>query len=77
MAGRQKRQRGRPVLGGFCGLFFGFFLSIALTVYAGVALNSPLHIELVGGGVVLGIAVGLIGPLGRSRSGAHAPRRTN
>jgi hypothetical protein len=65
------------VLGGFCGLFFGFFLSIALTVYAGVALNSPLHIELVGGGVVLGIAVGLIGPLGRSRAGAHAPRRTN
>jgi hypothetical protein len=72
-----RRQRGRPVLGGFCGLFFGLFLSIALIVYAGVALNSSLPIELAAAGTVLGVAIGLLGPLGRSRSGAHAPRRGN
>jgi hypothetical protein len=71
----RRRARGRPVLGGVCGLFFGFFLSIALTVYAGIALNSPLHIELVAAGAVFGIAIGLVGPFGRSRGGAHAARR--
>ena len=63
------------MLGGFCGVFFGLFLSIALTVYAGIALNSPLHIELVAAGALLGTVVGLVGPFGRSRGGAHAARR--
>jgi xanthine/uracil permease len=69
------KTRGRPVLGGICGIFFGLFLSVALTVYAGVALNSPLHIILVAAGFVVGVALGLIAPFGRSRTGAHAAGR--
>ncbi len=62
------RARGRPVLGGFAGLFFGVFLGLSLLVFGALALNSLLLVALPAVIVVLGIAWAFWAPLGRRRA---------
>lgn len=69
---RKTRRRGRPVLGTICGILFGLFLSITLTVYAGIPLDSVLYYVLVAVGLVGGLLLGLTGPFGR-RKAATSP----
>jgi xanthine/uracil permease len=69
------RAKGRPILGGICGLLFGFFLSLTLSVYASVPLDSILYFVLTAAGLVVGIVLGVLGPFGRrTRRGAQAAR---
>ncbi len=53
--------------GGICGLFFGLFLTLTLTVYAGVPLDSVLYDILSAAGLVMGVGLGIWGPFGRRR----------
>jgi hypothetical protein len=61
------KAKGRPILGAISGLLFGLFLTITLTVYAGVPFDSVLYIILTAGGLVLGIVLGFLGPFRRNR----------
>ena len=70
---RRTRRRGRPVLGTICGILFGLFLSITLTVYAGIPLDSVLYYVLVAVGLVGGLLLGLTGPFGGRRKAATSP----
>jgi hypothetical protein len=63
-----RRPQGHPILGVITGLLFGLFLSITLTVYASVPLNSVLYIILTAAGLVVGIALGWLGPFRRHRT---------
>lgn len=62
-----RKAQGRPLLGAISGLLFGLFLSITLTVYAAVPLNSVMYYVLCAAGLVLGILLGITGPIGRKR----------
>lgn len=62
------KPRGHPVLGAISGLLFGFFLSAALTVFAGVSLDSVLYLILTIAGLVVGLGLGLTGPFHRRRT---------
>jgi len=64
---RKQSRHGRPVLGTICGILFGLFLSLTLTVYAGIPLNSVLYYVFTAAGLVLGLVLGLTGPFGRNR----------
>jgi len=72
----RSKAKGRPILGGVSGLFFGFFVSLALTVYAGVPLNSVLYIILTIVGVVIGVALGITAPFHRRSKRAAAHRQS-
>jgi hypothetical protein len=61
------RRRGRPVLGAIAGLFFGLFLALDLLLFKVVASDSPLIMVLPVLFLVVGIVLGLMAPLGRSR----------
>ena len=66
-----RRSGGRPILGAVSGLLLGVFLFLILIVYAGVAINSTVvFVVLLAGGLVLGLALGITGPLGRRRGRA-------
>ena len=70
---------GRPALGTISGILLGLFVFLLLVVYGGVAINSTVaFIVSVAGGLVLGMALGIIGPLGRRRgrpaAGPAAPQ---
>ena len=67
------KAKGRPILGAISGIFLGFFIALALTVYAGVPLDSPLYIVLSAGALVLGLVLGITGPFGRTRRGPPPP----
>ena len=73
------RPKGHPILGVISGIFFGLFLSITLTVWAGVPFDSVLYIVLTAAGLVVGLALGWTGPIRRNRTrpgharGARAP----
>ena len=64
--------RGRPVLGVIAGLVAGVALAVALLVFGLLALDSSVLVVLPIAGVVLGLVVGLTGPLG-SRSAQPRP----
>ncbi|HUC37511.1 MAG TPA: hypothetical protein VMR97_10350 [Acidimicrobiales bacterium] len=64
---RKRRGKGRPVLGAISGLLFGFFVSMTLSVFAGVPLDSVVYYVLTAAGLVGGIALGLTGPIRRGR----------
>ena len=63
--------RGRPVLGAISGFFFGLFLGITLLSFGILALDSFLLTLLPILGIVLGLALGFTGPLGRSGGGGR------
>jgi hypothetical protein len=56
--------RGRPVLAGFAGLFFGLSLSLALLVFGVVALESKVLVAVPIVMIILGVAWAFWAPLG-------------
>ncbi len=56
--------RGRPVLGGFAGFFFGFFLAIDLLFLGAFDLESVLVYVLPIVFLVVGVVLGLVAPFG-------------
>ncbi|HLI72780.1 MAG TPA: hypothetical protein VKU86_02795 [Acidimicrobiales bacterium] len=62
------RPQGHPILGVISGILFGLFLSVTLTVWAGVPFDSVLYIVLVAAGLVVGLALGWTGPFRRRRT---------
>jgi hypothetical protein len=59
------RPRGRPILGALSGLLLGLFLGIDLFLFGLVPLDSIAVTLLVVLGLVGGIALGFLAPLGR------------
>ena len=67
------RRRGRPVLGGISGLFFGLFVALDLFMFEVYASDSPLILALPVLGLIVGVALGLWAPLGRAPAEAAPP----
>lgn len=59
--------RGRPVLGGVAGFFFGIFLAYDLLLLKVIVSDSPLVVILPLALLAVGVALGLWAPLGRDR----------
>lgn len=59
--------QGKPVLGAFAGLFLGLFLWLELMVLGVISLDSVMFWVLPIVGLILGIALGMAGPLKRNR----------
>ena len=57
--------QGKPVLGAFAGLFLGLFVWLDLMVLGVIGLDSVMFWVLPIVGVVLGIGLGMAGPLRR------------
>ena len=66
------RRRGRPVLGGISGFFFGLFLGITLLSLGILPLDSILLTLLPIIGLALGLVLAFTAPLGRSRDSGSA-----
>jgi hypothetical protein len=62
------RAQGRPVLGAVNGFFLGLFIAADLLFFGVVRLDSVVITILPIIGIVVGIALGFWGPLGRSRA---------
>ena len=60
--------RGRPILGAVAGLFLGLFLGADLLLLKVIASDSILLVLLPVVGLVVGIALGAVAPLGRRRA---------
>lgn len=64
------KRRGRPVLGGIAGFLFGMFVGLDLWLFGVVPSDSVVITVLPFLGLLLGITLGLSGPLRRGRSAA-------
>ena len=64
--------RGRPVLGVLSGVVAGVALGVVLLVFGVLALDSSVLVVLPIAGLVVGLLLGLLGPLG-SRSPQPRP----
>ncbi|MGQ0802250.1 MAG: hypothetical protein ACT4PI_00070 [Actinomycetota bacterium] len=64
--------RGRPVVGGISGFFFGLFLGITLLSFGILPLNSPLLTFLPIIGLVLGLVLAFTAPIPRRGGGGSA-----
>lgn len=64
--------RGRPVLGAIAGLFFGAFVAVDLMMFGVRPLDPLSAYGLPALGLLLGLGLGLWGPLGRKRAAAKA-----
>jgi hypothetical protein len=60
------KRRGRPILGAISGLLLGLFLGLDLFFFGVIPLDSIVITALVVIGLVGGVALGLLAPLGRS-----------
>jgi hypothetical protein len=67
-----KRTRGRPVLGAICGLLLGVFLTLDLHMLHVWSLGKASETVLPIAGLVVGLGLGLLGPL-RRRSAGGSP----
>jgi len=65
------RSRGRPVLGGISGFFFGLFLGVTLLSLGILPLDSALLTFLPIIGLVLGLVLAFTAPI--PRRGASGP----
>jgi hypothetical protein len=70
------RRRGRPVLGAIAGLLFGVFVGLDLWLFGVVPSDSVVLTVLPFLGLVLGLVLGLTGPIGRRRGAAPTPPTT-
>jgi hypothetical protein len=61
--------RGRPILGGISGFFFGLFLGVTLLSFGILPLNSPLLTFLPIIGLVLGLVLAFTAPIPRRGGG--------
>jgi hypothetical protein len=59
--------RGRPALGGLAGFFLGIFVAYDLLLSKVIASDSVAFMVLPLALMVVGVALGAWGPLGRSR----------
>lgn len=70
-------RKGRPVLGGVMGLFFGLFVGLDLFVFGIVALDSVVITALPVAGLLAGVALGITAPFGtredRGATNVHGP----
>lgn len=71
MSGR----RGRPVLGAIAGFLFGIFVGLDLWFFGMVPSDSIVLTILPVLGLVLGIVVGLTGPIRRRPADAVEPQQ--
>lgn len=58
------RRRGRPVLGAISGFLFGLFLGLELLMFKVITSASVLLVALPIVGLVAGVALALVAPLG-------------
>lgn len=65
--------RGRPVLGGISGFFFGLFLGITLLSLGILPLDSPLLTLLPIIGLALGLVLAFTAPIPRRGGGGAVP----
>ena len=63
------RRRGRPILGAIAGLFLGIFLAVDLQFFRIWSLTKASETILPAAGLVLGLLLGLVAPLGKPKSG--------
>jgi hypothetical protein len=66
------RFRGRPVLGAVAGFFLGLFLVVDLIFFTVIGSGSPLIAVFPIVFLILGLALALVGPLGRGRIAREA-----
>ncbi len=64
-------KRGRPVVGGISGFFFGLFLGVTLLSFGILPLNSPVLTFLPIIGLALGLVLAFTAPI--PRRGGSAP----
>ena len=64
--------RGRPILGAFSGLLFGFFGGLALVFAKVITSGNVMVLALPLVFLVVGLVLGLTGPLGRGRARSGA-----
>ena len=62
------KRRGHPIRGAIAGLFFGMFISLDLVIFGVVALDADVLAVLPLLGLIAGVALGVMAPMGR-RSG--------
>lgn len=62
------KRRGRPVLGAVCGLLLGVFLALDLHMLHIWTLSKASETVLPVAGLVVGLALGLTGPVKRQRT---------
>lgn len=60
--------RGRPVVGAINGFFLGLFVALDLLFFGVVRLDSVVLTILPIAGIVVGIALAIWAPFGRSRA---------
>jgi multisubunit Na+/H+ antiporter MnhB subunit len=68
------KRRGRPVLGVIAGLFFGLSIGLVLLVFGVLALDSTVLVILPIAGVVVGLVLALVAPLGGRSASPPAPQ---
>lgn len=66
------RYRGRPVLGGIAGLLLGAFVAVDLALFGVRPLDEIAVYGFPAAGLVVGLVIGLWGPLGRGRAARRA-----
>jgi hypothetical protein len=59
------KQRGRPIRGAIAGLFFGLFVSLDLVIFGVLALDADVLAFIPLLGLVAGVLLGVMAPLGR------------
>ena len=71
------RARGRPILGGIAGFFFGLFLAADLVLFGAIKFKDVTVVILPVAGIVVGILLGLFPPLRRGRAVTTTPAAPN
>ena len=62
------RPRGRPIIGGIAGFFFGLFLAVDLILFTVIKLKDITVVILPILGIVAGVLLGLFPPFRRERA---------
>ncbi len=62
------KRRGRPILGAICGLLLGVFLALDLHMLHIWTLSKASETVLPAAGLVVGLLLGLTGPIKRQRT---------
>jgi hypothetical protein len=69
------KQRGHPVRGAIAGLLFGLSISLDLVIFGVVALDAAVLALIPLLGIVAGILLGVMAPMGRRSAQEEQPAR--